>query len=263
MKNKFLMILLIFILLITNSLISLAQDNYNFANLKKLNYKIIAIYPHDQTAFTQGFEFKNGHLYEGTGLYGDSSLRKINLNNYQLLREIKLNYTYFGEGITLFKNKIYQLSWKQQTVFIYNKDFKLIDIKNYQGEGWGLTNDGQQIIMSNGSNYLFFRNPTDFKIKRKIKVHYQKQSFDNLNELEYSNGFIFANIWQQNFIIKINPQNGEVVAYLDCSQLVKKAAQQSKQNINVLNGIAYDQKNDEFLITGKLWPQIFRLKITE
>lgn len=227
--------------------------------ITRLEYKIIAIYPHDVNAFTQGLEINNNILYEGTGLYGKSSLKKIDLKTFKLIKEIKLEQNFFGEGITILNNKIYQLSWKENTAFVYDLNLNLINSFSYQGEGWGLTNNNKELIMSNGSEYIYFRNPENFKITRKIKVKKADQKITNLNELEYLNGYLYANIWQEDYILKIDSKTGAVRAYLDLTKLLKTNYQ---GEINVLNGIAYDKKTDSFLVTGKLWPKIYRIKIT-
>lgn len=252
MKN-YKIVILALILIFCLSFNSAALEN---EDLKKLDYRILAAYPHDPEAFTQGFEIHNDFLYEGTGLYGRSSLRKVNIENGKIFKKRELKEKYFGEGITILKQKIYQLSWKENTAFVYNTDFKLLKKFSYQGEGWGLANDGENLIMSNGSEYLYFRNPENFEIIKKIEVKAGDKKIKNLNELEYHRGYIYANIWQTDYIVKINKKTGNAAAYLDLSNILKESL---RDKANVLNGIAYDQKNDNFLITGKLWPKIFRI----
>jgi glutamine cyclotransferase len=230
----------------------------NTAN--KIGYKIVKTYPHDKNAFTQGFEFYNGYLYEGTGLYGRSSLRKIDLQTGRILKTINLDDKYFGEGITILNNKIYQLSWQNNTLFVYNLEFDLIKKVNYSGEGWGLTNDGKNLIMSNGSEYIYYRDPKTFKITKKTEIVFANEPLKNINELEYINGFIYANIWGEDIIVQISPKSSEVIAYLDLKNILDKSKYDYK--INVLNGIAYLEDRDHLLITGKLWPKIFEIKIT-
>mgnify|MGYP006290962667 CR=1 FL=1 len=252
MKN-YKIIILSLILLVCLSFSSAAFES---KSLKKLDYRILDTYPHDSEAFTQGFEIYNDFLYEGTGLYGRSSLRKVKIENGKILKKINLNEKYFGEGITILNDKIYQLSWKENTAFVYNTDFKLLKKIKYQGEGWGLTNDGKNLIMSNGSEYLYFRKPDNFKIIKKIEVKAGDKKIKNLNELEYHNGFIYANVWQTNYIVKINKKNGNAASYLDLSNIIKESL---RDKANDLNDIAYDPKKDNFLITGKLWPKIVRI----
>lgn len=252
MKN-YKIIILSLILLICFSFNSSAFES---GGLEKLNYRILDTYPHDPKSFTQGLEIYNNFLYEGTGLYGRSSLRKIKIENGKILKQKNLSEKYFGEGITILNKKIYQLSWKENTVFVYNTDFKLLKKFKYQGEGWGLTNDGENLIMSNGSEYIYFRDPDNFKIIKKIEIKGGGKKIKNLNELEYHSGFIYANVWQTDYIVKINKKTGNAASYLDLSNILKESF---RDEANVLNGIAYDPKNDNFLITGKLWPQIFRI----
>ena len=185
-------------------------------------------------------------------------MRKVEIKSGKVLKKINLNKKYFGEGITILNNKIYQLSWKEQTAFVYDLNFSLLNKFKYQGEGWGLTNDGQQLIMSDGSEYIYFRDPDTFQINKIIKVEVNNQSLKNINELEYLNGFIYANIWQKDYILKIDAESGVVKAYLDLSNILD---QKYKETADVLNGIAYDPQTETFLVTGKLWPKIYRIKL--
>ena len=255
MKNKTVILIMLFILIYAAAAPSIESEE-----IKKLDYQVLESYDHDPKAFTQGLEIYKNYLYEGTGLYGKSSLRKIKLENAELLKKINLDKKYFGEGITILNDKIYQLSWKENTAFVYDLGFNLIKKFSYQGEGWGLANDDQNLIMSDGSEYLYFRNPKTFELIKKIEVKNAEQKITNINELEYHNGYIYANIWQTDYIIKINAENGKVAAYLDLSGILKT---DYKGEIDVLNGIAYDPKNQSFLVTGKLWPKIYRIKIIE
>ncbi|TDO94440.1 glutamine cyclotransferase [Halanaerobium saccharolyticum] len=254
MKNKFNYITIILILIFT----IFSSPILKAGEINKLNYQILESYQHDPQAFTQGLEIYNNYLYEGTGLYGRSSLRKVKIESGQVLKQINLNQEYFGEGITILNDKIYQLTWKKNTAFVYDLNLNLIKTFNYQGQGWGLTNNGQHLIMSNGSEFITFRDPETFESIKKIEVKNGDQNMKNINELEYHNGFIYANIWQTDYIIKINAQTGKVLAYLNLSGILKT---DYTGEIDVLNGIAYDPEKDNFLITGKLWPKIYRIKI--
>lgn len=255
MKTKTVILIMLFVLIYAAAAPSMASEE-----IKKLDYQVLESYDHDPKAFTQGLEIYKNYFYEGTGLYGKSSLRKIKLENAELLKKINLDKKYFGEGITILNDKIYQLSWKENTAFVYDLGFNLIKKFSYQGEGWGLANDEQNLIMSDGSEYLYFRNPKTFELIKKIEVKNAEQKITNINELEYHNGYIYANIWQTDYIIKINAESGKVAAYLDLSGILKT---DYKGEIDVLNGIAYDPKNQSFLVTGKLWPKIYRIKIIE
>ena len=254
MNKKLILILLLFILI----LLPTTKAKINTQDIEEMDYEVINSYDHDPKAFTQGLELYNNLLYEGTGLYGRSSLRKIEFKQGKIIKKIDLNKKYFGEGITILNKKIYQLSWKENTAFVYDLDFNLIDSFNYSGEGWGLANDGQHLIMSNGSQYLFFRDPKTFELVKKIEVKKSNQKIQNINELEYHQGFIYANIWQTDYIIIINAENGNPAAYLDLKGILKT---DYKGKIDVLNGIAYNPNNKSFLITGKLWPKIYEIKI--
>jgi glutamine cyclotransferase len=256
MKNKTKLLTVILFLLLTATAVS----NLKAEEIKKLDYQILTSYEHDPQAFTQGLEIYKNQLYEGTGLYGRSSLRKVELESGQLLKKLELDQKYFGEGITILNDKIYQLSWKENTAFVYDLNFKLIKTFSYQGEGWGLANNGQHLIMSNGSEYLFFRDPKTFALIKKIEIRNGDQKIKNINELEYQAGIIYANIWQTDYIIKINAENGTVEAFLDLKGILKT---DYEGEIDVLNGIAYDPQENNFLVTGKLWPKIYRIKIIE
>lgn len=222
-------------------------------------YKIVNTYPHDQQAFTQGLVFKEGVLYEGTGLNGQSSLRKVKLENGEVLKIHKLPPEFFGEGITVCGDKIIQLTWKSHAGFVYDKDsFKLFKQFSYPTEGWGLTYDGRQLIMSDGTEGLYFLDPETFKELRRIKAHDSKGPVIKLNELEYINGEIFANIWPTDLIVKIDPRTGRVTGWINLEGLSPVNDGQKKK---VLNGIAYDAKSDRLFVTGKLWPALYEIKL--
>lgn len=248
-------ITLIILVIIIFSFISgtLAQD------VKHYNYKIINSYPHNKNSFTQGLEFFEGYLYEGTGLKGNSFLKKINLKTAEVKKIYKLADIYFGEGITIFNEKIYQLTWKSNIGFIYNLDFKLIDQFFYEYQGWGLTHDNNHLIISDGTNTIRFLDPKNLKVVKKIKVSKNSKKVTNINELEYIKGKIYANIWQKNYIVIIEPETGRVTGVIDLEGIINKDSY--NHDINVLNGIAYDSKNNRLLVTGKFWPKIFEIEI--
>lgn len=229
-----------------------------------LSYEIVNTYPHDPTAFTQGLVWQKGNLFEGTGLYGSSELRKTELDSGRVLQYYCLDKDYFGEGITIFKDRIYQLTWKEQTGFIYDlKTFKLLDTFSYPYEGWGITHDGTNLIISDGSQTIHFVDPVTMEEVKQISVHYGLYLLYNLNELEYINGKIFANIWLTTRIAIIDPDTGEVVNFLDLAEIVDSVKLKSRQAIDVLNGIAYDEDKKHLFITGKLWPELFEIRIIE
>jgi len=224
------------------------------------SYKIVNTYPHDNGAFTQGLVFENDVIYEGTGLYEKSSLRKSDMETGRVLQSHELPAQYFGEGITVFQDIIIQLTWKSNKGFVYDKSsFRLLRDFTYATEGWGLTHDGERLIMSDGTSTLHFLDPETFSTIGHIDVFNNDTPIDKLNELEYINGQIYANIWQTDDIAIINPQSGQVSAWIDLSGLL--SSQYYSEPVDVLNGIAYDTVNDRLLVTGKLWPWLFEIKL--
>ncbi len=227
---------------------------------EKLKYRIINTFPHDTKAFTQGFEYDNGYIYEGTGNYGESSLRKYELKTGEILKYRSLSSDLFGEGITRFDGKVYQITYRAQVGFVYDEEnFELIRKIYYQNkEGWGLTNNGEDILMSDGTNIIYFMDPEFFSVIRKIEVYDNEGEVDMLNELELVNGRLYANRYLSDEIVVIDPESGKVTARIDMSGLLKKEDKQARTD--VLNGIAYDKDNDRFFVTGKYWPKIFEVK---
>lgn len=221
---------------------------------------VIRSYPHNRDAFTQGLVFYNGNLYEGTGLYGRSSLRKIDLQTGWIEKIHNLPPDLFGEGITVLNNMIYQLTWKAMTGIIYDiNSFNIVGYFDYPFEGWGITNDGENLIISNGTNELFFYDPVSLEQTRVISVSYNGKAVNLLNELEYINGKIYANIWKSNKIISIDPSTGKVINWYDLSNLHYMVKASGK--VGVLNGIAFDKQNGKIFVTGKLWPKVFEIKL--
>jgi glutamine cyclotransferase len=225
-------------------------------------YKIINTYPHDKEAFTQGLFYNNGILYEGTGQVSKSSLRKVELETGRVLNQYNLEPQLFGEGIALMGDKIFELTWETKVGFVYDKStFKVINKIYYQTEGWGLTTMGDKLIMSDGTNVLYFMEPELFTVVSKIEVYNNRGKVDQLNELEYINGEIWANIWQTDLIARIDPQSGKVVAYIDMKGILSDP--ETDTSVNVLNGIAYDAIGKRIFVTGKNWPRLFEIKLTE
>lgn len=226
----------------------------------KLNYKVVAEYPHNTDYFTEGFENHGNTIYESVGLDGKSKLIKYTLGSSSPIKEVPQAADIFSEGITVFGNKIYQLTYKAKKGFIYDMDMKLIrefDYPSIIGEGWGMTNDGKNLIVSDGTKNIYFLNPENpSELVRYISVASDKESYDQINELEYHNGFIYSNVWQKPIVLKINPENGEVVGKFDFSDITK---QNTKGNDDVLNGIAF--KGENMLITGKNWSRIYEVSI--
>jgi glutamine cyclotransferase len=228
------------------------------------DYRIVNRYPHDPKAFTQGLVFVDGFLFEGTGLRGRSSLRKVDLATGTILQYKNLPANFFGEGVTIFGNKVIQLTWRANLGFVYDKNtFQLIETFHYPTEGWGITHDDEHLIMSDGTSILYFLDPYTYKEKRQIKVRDPGGPVSNLNELEYVQGLILANVWKTDMIAQISPETGEVVGWIDLRGLLRP--EDRIQRVDVLNGIAFDQRNNRLFVTGKLWPRLFEieLKLTE
>ena len=254
-----LIILLLFLMAFTGLFTTRSSNSNNPDNPKEYTYEIINTFAHDSNAFTQGLIYENGFLYEGTGLNGRSSLRKVEMETGKVLQQFNLKDEFFGEGITIFNDKIIQLTYKSNVGFVYDKNsFKLLREFNYPTEGWGITHDGKNLIMSDGTPTLYFLNPETFELTSRVAVFYKGSLLNNLNELEYINGKIYANIWNTDSIVVIDPQTGHVTGVIDLGGLL--SAQES-ETVEVLNGIAYDQKNKRLFVTGKLWPKLFEIKL--
>ena len=224
------------------------------------SYRVVRTYPHDTKAFTQGLQYVNGFLYEGTGLNGSSTIRKVKLETGEVLQRRDLARAYFGEGITIWKTDLIQLTWQSNVAFVYDsKTFAPRRTFNYKGEGWGLTHDGTNLIMSDGTDELRVLDPATFAERRRIKVTALGTPLRNLKELEYMNGEILANVWTTDSVARVSPATGRVTGYIDLRGLLTPA---ERDSADVLNGIAYDQKNDRLFVTGKLWPKLFEIKIT-
>lgn len=225
-----------------------------------LNYTVVATYPHDTSSYTQGLEFLNGQLFEGTGNYGFSKLLQVDLKTGKADRAISLNPKFFGEGITILNDTLYQLTWKEKTVFAYNpKTLKKIKEFSLNTDGWGLTNDGENLIATDGSSNLYFYEPSTFRLLRTQGVTEAGSPAFNLNELEYINGYLYANQYEYNYILKIDPSSGQVAAKMDLSDLVNRVRSKDPQ-IKELNGIAYDSSTKKIYITGKWWPELYEIQ---
>lgn len=251
-----------FVLIIIICAYGVGISNAAAAAKPPLTYRcrIVNSYPHDQRAFTQGLAFEGGVLYEGTGLKGASGLRQVELTSGKIIKISKLPDEFFGEGITIYKDKVIQLTWQSRIGFIYDKhSFKLIGKFSYPFEGWGITSDGRYLIASDGTDALHFLNPRTFKEEAVIKVFDNNGSVASLNELEFINGEIYANIWQKDIIVRISPETGEVLGWIDLRGLLSEYGYASPAG--VLNGIAYDKDNNRLFITGKLWPKIFEVEL--
>jgi glutamine cyclotransferase len=220
---------------------------------------VAASYPHDPQAFTQGLEYADGFLFESTGQYGRSSIRRVELETGRVLQQVELASTYFGEGLTTWKSNLVQLTWESQIGFVYDrKTLTRLSTFRYKGEGWGLTHDSTRLIMSDGSATLRFLDPDTFKETGRRLVTDAGIPVTDLNELEYVNGEIYANVWRTDFIARISPSTGRVSSWLNLSGLLPEGEQRED---NVLNGIAYDAAANRLFVTGKLWPRLFEIVI--
>ena len=224
-------------------------------------YEVVHTYPHDPTAFTQGLVYLEGFLYEGTGLNGRSSLRKVVLESGEVIQQHDLSTRFFGEGIAVFNNRVLQLTWRSQTAFVYDLDtFEVRTQFSYPTEGWGLTHDGQKLIISDGTSTLYFRDPFTFAETGRVTVYQGEKPVTNLNELEYIDGQVFANVWQRDYIVRIDPQSGQVTGIIDLKGLLSEADRGGRR-VDVLNGIAYDSAGDRLFVTGKLWPKLYEINL--
>jgi glutamine cyclotransferase len=223
-------------------------------------YAVLHTYPHDRNAFTQGLEYWRGYLYESTGLNGRSSIRKVELNSGKILRQREVPRAHFGEGITLWKSALIELTWQSQVAFVYDRDtFEPRGTFSYTGEGWGLTHDATDLIMSDGTAELRFLDPETFKERRRITVTDGGRPVTRLNELEYVKGQVFANVWTTDSIARVDPVSGRVLGWVDLRGLLPGRDRVGSDA--VLNGIAYDDASDRLFVTGKLWPSLFEIKI--
>ncbi|HEY0430552.1 MAG TPA: glutaminyl-peptide cyclotransferase, partial [Pyrinomonadaceae bacterium] len=224
--------------------------------------EVVHTWPHDPEAFTQGLVFSGGNFIESTGEVGHSSLRRLEIETGTVVQRVDVPPPYFAEGITMLKGKIYQLTWQHQIGFIYDAlTFEKMGQFNYQGEGWGLTNDGTLLILSDGSNRIRFLDPDNFQVKRTIAVVDGRAPVNQLNELEYIQGEIYANIWHADRVARIDPQSGKIVGWIDMRGLLAPGDIQDEEA--VLNGIAYDEASGRIFVTGKLWPKLFEIRLKQ
>ncbi|TRO53708.1 glutaminyl-peptide cyclotransferase [Candidatus Bathyarchaeota archaeon] len=260
MKKLLLVVILIFIVIvgIGSAIIVLLKDKPPEFTPVNYTYEVVKEYPHDPNAFTQGLVMEEGILYEGTGLYGSSTLRRVDLETGDVLQVHELSDKFFGEGITVFGNRVIQLTWKAETGFVYDiHSFDLIGEFSYSTQGWGITNDGASLIMSDGTANLYFLNPETYEVTGQVEVR-DKEPILRLNELEYINGEVYANVWQTDKIAIINPNTGQVTGWIDLTGIYTP---ESSNTDDVLNGIAYDTETNRLFVTGKKWTQLFQIKL--
>ena len=229
---------------------------------KIYSYEVVRTYPHDKKAFTQGLVFENGFFFEATGEHGKSSIRKVQVGTGDVIQSYSVSPEIFGEGITIFGDKIIQLSWKANRGFVYDKKtFQLLQEFSYPTEGWGLTNDGKYLLMSDGSNKIYFLDTESYSEVSRIEVYDDKGIVDSLNELEFIDGEIYANVYQTDKIARIDPATGKVLSYIDLNGIL--SFKDRERDTDVLNGIAYDFENQKLFVTGKRWPKLFEIKLIE
>jgi glutaminyl-peptide cyclotransferase len=223
-------------------------------------YRVVAEYPHDRRAFTEGLSYVDGVLYESTGLVGQSTLRRIDLESGEVLQWVALDPRYFGEGHAVIGDRIFQLTWKDQICLVYDREtFQVQQTFSYTTEGWGLTTDGTQLIMSDGSNRLSFRDPATFEVIRSVDVFHGEQPIENLNELELIGGEVWANVWLTNLIARIDPSSGQVLSWVVLTALLSE--RDRRHPVDVLNGITHDAATGRLFVTGKLWPKLFQIEV--
>jgi len=262
--NRFVKILVIGLLVLTGVFSIYRYSNLEPSTNSKIipvyTYKVVTTYPHDRSAFTEGLVFEDGLLYEGTGLHGYSTLRRVKLETGEILQICKLPPQFFGEGVTIYGNKIIQLTWRSHIGFVYDKyNFKLLQEFNYPDEGWGITHDGKHLIMSDGTSILHYLDPETFEEIYQIKVTANGIPVTGINELEYIQREIYANIWQTELIARIDPLTGQVVGWIDLKGIL--SPENDSETVDVLNGIAYDAKNKRLFVTGKFWPKLFEIEL--
>ena len=222
--------------------------------------RVVNVYPHDPDAFTQGLVFHKGYIYEGTGLPGQSSIRKVELKTGRVLKRQSLAAEHFGEGITICRNRLIQLTWQSHTAFVYDlQSFRLLQTFSYPTEGWGITCDGNYLIMSDGTAVLRFLDARTYKMVKQIEVRDRGNILSNINELEFVRGEIYANVWGTGYIVRISPRTGQVLGWIDLRDLYRYVG--AGRNIDVLNGIAYDARGDRLFVTGKYWPNLFEIRL--
>lgn len=236
------------------------NENARDGRAKQVPYEVVNSYPHDPTSFTQGLLWRNGCFYESTGLNRKSKLRQLEFPSGKVLKELPLSDDLFGEGLALVDNKLVQLTWTSHRGFVYDREsFSLLREFAYDTEGWGLTYDGQSLILSDGSSDLFYLDPLTFKQTRRLSVTMNDQPVPELNELEFIEGEIWANVWQTDLILRIDPSTGTVTSFLNLRGILAPSDRTGTED--VLNGIAYDAERKRIFVTGKLWPRIFEIKM--
>ena len=249
------------------------STNTGIPEASNIAYTLLNSFPHDTSAFTQGLEFYKGVLYESTGLANRSTLRKVDYKTGKIISQVKLSDSLFAEGITILHDTLYQLTYQNHAVIVYNpKDFSVIKRLTWTSEGWGITNDGTNLYISDGSDKIYIVRPSDFKLQQVIGVRDQYGPVNNVNELEFINGYIYANRWGTEYILKIDPKSGIVIGRINLDDILQKNSKVDLSYLSkpgtvadsgaVLNGIAYDSATGKLYVTGKLWPNLFEIQLT-
>jgi len=264
--NKLFSLILLFLIVACNNGNENGNDSGNHPNPagpKSISYSILTTYPHDTSSYTQGLIVYKGSMYEGTGNYGHSKLLKVDYKTGKNEKAISLDPKYFGEGITILNDTVYQLTWKEKTVFVYTlKDFKKIKEYPLNTEGWGLTTDGKELIASDGGSNLYYYEPSTFRLLRTQSVTEAGSLSYNLNELEFIDGYIYANQYQAPYIFKIDPASGQIVGKADLTGMWERIKAVDPE-ADVPNGIAYDAATKKIYITGKLWPELYEIQFAQ
>jgi glutamine cyclotransferase len=243
-----------------NAISNANNQSTSDARAQQVSYEVVSSYPHDPTSFTQGLVWHDGTLYESTGLKGESKLRRLEFPSGKVLKEINLASEFFGEGLALVDGRLIQLTWQSHKGFVYDLDtFRLLQEFAYDTEGWGLTYDGKNLILSDGSSDLFYLDPQTFKRVRKLAVTMNGKPLTELNELEFIEGEIWANVWQTDLIVRIDPSTGRVTSFLNLKGILAPSDKTGRED--VLNGIAYDAEHKRIFVTGKLWPRVFEIRV--
>ena len=261
--NRIFSPLIFMLILVTGYTFLTGQPSYPVAShaAPVYSYTVVHAFPHDASAFTQGLAYHDGFLYEGTGRSGQSSLRKVRLETGEVLQRVNLAPEFFGEGIAILNDKVFQLTWTSTVAFEYSlSDFHRLRKFSFSGEGWGLASNGRELFLSDGSPEIRILDPETFHVKRRLKIHDGSAVIDQLNELEFVEGQIFANVWHTNRIARISPQTGEVVGWIDLTGLLSSVYRLDSEA--VLNGIAYDSVGKRLFVTGKLWPSVFEIRLS-
>ncbi len=259
LKSRYFQVSLALVIVALALFLGLAE-RFSSGEIQVYQAEVVNQYPHDANAFTQGLVFVDGKLYEGTGQRGQSALRLLDLETGELLQRKNLERRYFGEGITILGDKIYQLTWTSNVGFVYDKEsFTQVSSFYVPGEGWGLTHDGEYLIVSDGTSYLRFLDTETMSEVKRIQVTDDLGPVNNINELEYINGEIWGNIWYQDYLVRIDPESGAVNSRVDLTGLYTAL----RNNDAVLNGIAWDAENERLFVTGKLWPSLYEIEVLE